>query len=181
VLGIRFDPSDGTIWAASWSETSNTSELLHFKGSGQLLGRYAPNGTPHGFNDLAITHNGDLFVTDTVGNEVYRFDRVAHAFVSLGVFRSLSEPNGIALDAADRLLFVADDFGVIRVELSGGASREVDRGPGNTLAGIDGLYWLSANCFLSAVRRWCEGEKSHGAGESDALDHVTHHRRHKWR
>jgi sugar lactone lactonase YvrE len=143
VLGIRFDPSDGTIWAASWSETSNTSELLHFEGSGQLLGRYAPNGTPHGFNDLAITHNGELFVTDTVGNQVYRFDRAAHAFVSLSVFRSLSEPNGIALDAANRLLFVADDFGVIRVELSGGASREVDRGPGNTLAGIDGLYWHS--------------------------------------
>lgn len=30
---------------------------------------------------------------------------------------------------------------MIRVDLDGGASREVDRGAGNTLAGIDGLYW----------------------------------------
>ena len=141
VLGIRFDSSDGTIWAASWSESSNTSELLHFAGSGQLLGRYAPNGTPHGFNDLAITRRGEIFVTDTVSNEVFHFDRGTHTFIPIAVFRPLSAPNGITLGAEDRLMFVADDFGVVRVELAGGASRELDRGTGNTLAGIDGLYW----------------------------------------
>ena len=141
LLGIRFDSSDGTIWAASWSENSNTSELLHFDGSGQLLGRYAPPGTPHGFNDLAITRQGEVFVTDSVSNEVFRFDRAAHTFTAMAFFRPLSGPNGITVGGEDRWLFVADDFGVIRMELAGGASRELDRGPGNTLAGIDGLYW----------------------------------------
>jgi hypothetical protein len=142
VLGIRVDPADGTVWAASWSENSGKSELLHFAASGQLLARYPPNGTTaHGFNDLAISHSGALFVTDSVSNEVFRFDRATMRFEPLVFYRPLFAPNGIALDARDRLLFVADDFGVTRVDLARGTSSDVFRGENNTLAGIDGLYW----------------------------------------
>lgn len=55
--------------------------------------------------------------------------------------RSLSAPNGIALAGDDRQLFVADDFGVVRVDLDTGASTHVNSGPRSTLAGVDGLYW----------------------------------------
>ena len=36
---------------------------------------------------------------------------------------------------------MADDFGVVRVNLDTGGSSEVNPGPRTTLAGIDGLYW----------------------------------------
>src|SRR5271163_3052131 len=37
VLGIRVDPNDGTVWANSWNENGDRSELLHFDSSGNLL------------------------------------------------------------------------------------------------------------------------------------------------
>jgi hypothetical protein len=142
ILGIRSDPSDGTVWANSWEENGDRSELLHFDAAGQLLGRYSPNDTSkHGFNDLVVRKTGEVILTDSVSNEVLRFDRNAHTFTPLHFSRALSAPNGIALDDDDRQLFVADDFGVVRMDLAAGTSAEVNPGPRNTLAGIDGLYW----------------------------------------
>ena len=142
VLGIRLDPSDGTVWAASWDENGDKAELLHFDASGKLLGRYAPkDALPHGFNDLVVRRNGEVLVTDSVSNQVYRFDSGGHTFALLPVHRVLSAPNGIALADDDRQLFVADDFGVVRVDLDHGTSIDVNQGPRSTLAGVDGLYW----------------------------------------
>jgi hypothetical protein len=142
VLGIRLDPGDGTVWANSWDESGDRSELLHFDASGSLLGRYAPSDTAkHGFNDLVVRKNGEILLTDTVSNQIYRFDQAAHMFTPLTANRSFAEPNGITLDDDERQLFVADDFGVVRVDLGSGASGDVNAGPRSTLAGIDGLYW----------------------------------------
>jgi hypothetical protein len=142
VLGIRPDPEDGTVWANSWSEDAGRSELLRFDPTGKLLERYAPDDTAkHGFNDLVLWKNQEVILTDSVSNQVYRFDRRAHTFGRLTVHRSLSAPNGVALTGDDRVLYVADDFGVVRVDLESGVSGDVLPGPHNTLAGIDGLYW----------------------------------------
>ena len=141
VLGIRVDPNNGSIWADSFTESGRT-ELLHFDAAGKLLGRYKPvdNGK-HGFNDLVVRRNGEVITTDSLGNKVYRFDPGAHAFTVLTVHRPLFYPNGIALVGDERFLYVADALGVICVDLIKGESRDVDPGPRNTLAGIDGLYW----------------------------------------
>ncbi len=142
VLGIRVDPGDGTIWAASWSEDQGKSELLHFDTSGELLGRFAPHdAVSHGFNDLAVQKNGEIIVTDSVSNQIYRFDPRGMAFVPLAVHRRLSAPNGITLADDDRQLFVADDFGVVRIGLVQSVSMDLSCGPGCTLSGVDGLYW----------------------------------------
>lgn len=149
VLGIRLDPGEGTVWAASWDEDAGRAELLHYDISSKLLGRYAPsdtakhglNETKHGFNDLVVRRNGEVIVTDSASNQVFRFDPRAHAFAPVSIYRALSAPNGIALADDDRQLFVADDIGIVRVNLSNGDSAEVNAGPRNTLAGVDGLYW----------------------------------------
>lgn len=142
VLGIRLDPRDGTVWANSWAEATQRSELLHFDAAGKLLDRYAPgDASRHGFNDLVVRKSGEILLTDSVSNQVFRFDPSAHTFAPLPVHRPLSGPNGIALADEDRQLFVADDFGVVLVDIQSGASSEVNPGPRSTLAGIDGLYW----------------------------------------
>lgn len=142
VLGIRPDPKDGTVWAASWDEDTGKSELVHFDASGKLLERYAPTDTAkHGFNDLVVRRTGEVIVTDSASSQVFRFDPRAHKFAQLSIYRTLSAPNGIALADDQRVLFVADDFGIVRVDLDSGSSAEVERGPRNTLAGVDGLYW----------------------------------------
>jgi hypothetical protein len=146
ILGIRVDPNDGTVWADSWDENSDRSELLHFDGAGSLLGRYAPDDEgKHGFNDLAVTKGGAVFLTDSVSNQVYRFDPRTEDFTVVSIHRELSAPNGIALSGNEQQLFVADDFGIVKVELADEKSSEVSPGPRNTVAGADGLYWYKGS------------------------------------
>jgi hypothetical protein len=145
VLGIRVD-RDGTVWTASWSEEQERSELLHFDGQGRLLGRYAPpEATPHGLNDLVVRRGGDVLVTDSAANKVYRFDPRSSTFSVVPTHRPLEEPNGIALAGDDRHVFVADDFGIVRIDLEHGTSSELLRPAGTTLSGADGLYFYKGS------------------------------------
>ncbi|MGH9677497.1 MAG: SMP-30/gluconolactonase/LRE family protein, partial [Candidatus Acidiferrum sp.] len=142
VLGIRPDPSDGSVWANCMDEDQGRAELLHFDAAGKLLGRFAPSGRgKHGFNDLVVRKNGDVIVTDSLSNQVFRFDPHSQSFAPLAVNRPLFYPNGIALADDDRQVFVADDNGVVRIDMEIGSSGNVAPGPHNTLGGIDGLYW----------------------------------------
>jgi sugar lactone lactonase YvrE len=142
VQGIRLDPTDGTIWTNSSNDAIGTSELLHFDRSGTLLARYLPpEKGKHDFNDLVVLRGGDIYLTDTLANKVYRFDSRTHSFTTLPISRGLLAPNGIALTDDEHTLFVADQLGVLSFDLKSGASIEVDPTPHNTLAGIDGLYW----------------------------------------
>lgn len=141
VLGIRLDPADGTIWADSFEDAGRT-ELLHFDSAGILLGRYSPkDGAKHGFNDLVLRKNGEVITTDSLNNQVVRFDSRSQAFAPLATYRTLFYPNGIALADDDQTVYVADAVGIVRIDLRSGESHDVDPGPRNTLAGADGLYW----------------------------------------
>jgi hypothetical protein len=151
VLGVRVDPNDGSVWANSWDETGDRSELLHFDAAGVLSGRYAPRDAgKHGFNDLVVTKSGFVFLTDSVSNQVLRFDSHNRTFTPVPVYRELSAPNGIALSDDEHQLFAADDFGIVRLDLNEEAianakSSEVNPGLRNTLAGADGLYWYKGS------------------------------------
>ncbi len=141
VLGIRLDPADGTVWAATFEDAGRT-DLVHFDSAGKLLDRYAPkDNAKHGFNDLVVRKNGEVITTDSLSNQVFRFDPISHAFTPLPVYRVLLYPNGIALADDDRSLYVADGIGVVKIDLADNSSRDVDPGPRNTIAGADGLYW----------------------------------------
>jgi len=142
VLGIRLDPTDGTVWADTFEDAGRT-ELVHFDSSGTLLGRFSPNDSgKHGFNDLVVRKNGEVITTDSLSNQVYRFDPKTKSFSPLKAYRPLFYPNGIALADDDHTIYVADGVGIVRVDLNSGTASEVDTGPCcNTLAGADGLYW----------------------------------------
>jgi hypothetical protein len=145
VLGIRLDPTDGTVWTNTFEDAGRT-ELVHFDSTGKLLGRYAPKDTAkHGFNDLVVRKNGEVITTDSLNNQVFRFDPQSHAFTPLPLYRTLFYPNGIALADDDRSLYVADCVGVVKINLVDNSSRDLDPGPHNTIAGADGLYWHSGS------------------------------------
>jgi SMP-30/Gluconolactonase/LRE-like region len=142
VLGIRMDPSNGTIWSVSSDEEAGKSELLHFDRAGTLLDRYPSlENSKHEFNDLVVLRNGTIFLTDSIADKVYRFDVQADNFTPIHTSRELLFPNGIALAGDEDVLYVADQLGVLRIDLKEGTSAEVDPGPHSTVAGIDGLYW----------------------------------------
>jgi hypothetical protein len=139
--GIKVDPKDHSLWVASADE--HNSELLHFDSQGKLLGHFpSPSGGgQHALNDLVLYRSDEVYVTDTLAHEVYRFDRGKNTFTALSFHRPLLYPNGITLSDNGRLLYVADILGVIQVDLTNNQTREVDPGEHSTLAGIDGLYW----------------------------------------
>jgi len=141
ILGIRMDPGDGSVWSNSCLDEGQ-SELLHFDPQGTLLGRYRTQQPgKHCFNDLVVLPSGEVFLTDTLANQLLQFQPKTQTFRETKVSRELLEPNGITLSGDDQLLYVADQLGVLRVDLKSGESVEVDAGPHSTLAGIDGLYW----------------------------------------
>jgi hypothetical protein len=141
VLGIRIDPSDGSVWSNSSTELGK-SELLHFDRGGILLGRFpVTEEGKHEINDLVVLRNGEIFLTDTLAGKLYRFDPKTRTFTGVPVARELLLPNGIALADDQNSLYFGDQLGVLRVDLKTGESKEVDPGPHNTIAGMDGLYW----------------------------------------
>jgi sugar lactone lactonase YvrE len=142
VLGIRVDPLDDSVWSATWIDNGKT-ELVHFDKKGTLLGRFDPpeDNRKHGLNDLVVLPNGDVLVTDTAGNKVYRFNAKPQTFLEVKLARELLEPNGIALTDDGSAVYIADQLGVLRLDPRSGQSAEVNPGPHNTLSGADGLYW----------------------------------------
>jgi hypothetical protein len=145
VLGIRIDPRDSTVWANTAEDRGNAA-LVHFDKNGNLLSRYAPSDSrKHLFNDLVVRKSGEVILTDSVGNQIYRFDLATQKFSELQVHRALFYPNGIALAPDDNALFVADSLGVIRIDLKTLVSTDINPGPHSTLAGADGLYWYNGS------------------------------------
>jgi sugar lactone lactonase YvrE len=142
--GIKVDPADHGLWVASADE--HNSELLHFDAQGKLLERFpAPGSGPHALNDLVLHNSREVYVTDTLAHQVYRFDSKQHTFVPLEFHRPVLYPNGIALSDDGNLLYVADILGVIQIDLKTNQMRDVDPGQHSTLAGIDGLYWYEGS------------------------------------
>jgi hypothetical protein len=175
VGGLRVDPSDHSVWAAT-----DSAEFIHVDAAGQLLGRFtAPDPGPHILNDLVVRRPGDVYLTDTRAHLVYRFDLTAHTFTTVTFHRPLFYPNGLTLSPDNRLLLVADDFGVLVLDLRTGASRDLSPGRHTTLAGIDGLYWhdglvgVQYGTGAHRVARWRLSPDARQATSSDVLEYRT--------
>ncbi len=139
VLGIKVDPRDRSVWAAS--ERAGESALLHFNLNGKTLDKYLPEGPgKHLFNDLVVTPQGQVFVTDSEDSSVYTLRPGAAKLVRYGL-GSRFYPNGIALSSDGKTVFVAHAFGIVRMDLNGTAMSELHAPAGISLAQIDGLYF----------------------------------------
>jgi sugar lactone lactonase YvrE len=146
VGGVKVDPADHSVWAATDPGEADRSELVHFDENGKLLERYpAPGSGPHDLNDLVLRKTQEIYLSDPSAHQAYRFDRVSHTFAPLVFPRPLFYPNGITVLANQDLLYVADLMDVIAVDLRNNQAREVDPGKRSTLAGIDGLYWYKGD------------------------------------
>jgi hypothetical protein len=141
VLGIRMDPSNGSVWVAS-GEDAQHAALFHFSSTGQLIRRYPPPGgkSDHLFNDLVVCRDGDVYLTDSTAHQVYKLPRSQTKLVPVQTSRHLFYPNGIALSADDRSVFFADAFGLLVLDRNDSSVRPVRSGQNMTLSGFDGLY-----------------------------------------
>jgi sugar lactone lactonase YvrE len=181
VLGVHVDPADHSVWCATYPGEKKRPEIVHFDEHGQLLERYTPPGTaPLALNDLVLRDTREVYVTDTQGNRVYRFDRTLHRFTELKLSRRLFWPNGITISGDGEALYIADLLGVVRLDLKTNQSEDVVPAPHDTLAGIDGLYWYNGNFVgvqygtgANRVMRWRLSPDGRRVASSEVLERGT--------
>ena len=181
VGGIRIDPRNHDVWAASDPGETQASELLHFDAQGKLLERYPAPGTgTRDLNDLVLRGEREVYTTDSFADLVYRFERKPHEFTALRFPRPIFLPNGITLSGDSNLLYVADLLGVIVVDLRTGAAQNVVPDAHDTLAGIDGLYWYKGDLVgvqygtaAYRVMRWRLAKDGPAVTASEVLERGT--------
>lgn len=171
-LGLRVDAKRRTLWAIS----SNAGGTMPARGldktclgcstitaydldSGKLLKKYELSNKPavHFLNDLVLTENGDVYVTDTMSGDIFRITRekdTLESWVSLG---PQTYPNGITLAGDGRTLFVASAAGIRAVGTADGRITPVEIPGAARVPSIDGLYWFSGS--LIAIQPFEAGSK----------------------
>jgi sugar lactone lactonase YvrE len=181
VGGVHVDPADHSVWCATDPGEKNRSEIVHFDAQGKLLGRYMPSTAgPHTLNDLVLRGRSEIYVTDTEGNHVFRFDRDSQKLAELNLGRPVFGPNGITVSGDGNLLYVGDNLGVIRMDLRTNEAQDVKPSAHDTMAGVDGLYWYEGSLVgveygtgRYRVMRWKLSPDGREVTSSEALERGT--------
>jgi len=151
VFGMRFD-GDGGLWFAS-AAVPQLEEVGDDLGKSGLFRLDLDNGeisehcllpdsdAEQVLGDLVLARNGKVYTTDSLAGVVYVHEPGSDVFevlVDRGVFGS---PQGLALDAAEEYLYVADYVGgLFRVALATGNIEKLAISANASDYGIDGLY-----------------------------------------
>jgi hypothetical protein len=157
-LGMRVDASRRVLWVAGAalpqtvgydSAESGRSGLFRFDlASGALTGRFPlpADGQPHTLGDVTIARNGDVYSTDSRGPAVYRVRAGSDSIEQFATSPLLLSAQGLALDAEERTLYVADySRGILRIDLATRAVRLLETADDVLALGIDGLYLVKGS------------------------------------
>jgi hypothetical protein len=154
VAGLRVDPGRRVLWAISfralpWAkpapgESGWSAVFKYDLKTGKIIKRYEfdDGEAGHLLNDLTVARSGDVFVTDSIRNEVYAIFHDADVLESFIRSDEFMYTNGITMGNDDRTLFMASPGnGVYRIDIPSRGYRLVTHPEGMTLSGIDGLYF----------------------------------------
>ena len=93
------------------------------------------------FGDIELARNGDIYVSDSVTPRIMKLAKTADALEPFAADARFANLQGLALDEANRRLFVADYLtGLYSIDLGDGAITPLANPTGAHLGGIDGLY-----------------------------------------
>lgn len=95
----------------------------------------------HGFNDLALAANGNVYVSDSTTNAIYRLPGGECRLERVAQDESMSFPNGIVLTADESRLYVAHVEGISAVDLRSGKRTQLVVPRDAAVNSIDGLAW----------------------------------------
>ncbi len=155
VFGVRIDPNTRTLWVCSSpieemqgydSLAMSTVSQFDLK-SGALLRQYTPaEKSGHVFGDLILNSKGEVFVTDSKNNIIYKAnDKTA----SLDVFFSSDEfwnVQGISFSYQERYLFISDYIkGPYRLNVETKELIKIKSNVETSLKGIDGLTYFKGS------------------------------------
>ena len=146
VLGLTVDSVRGALYAVSTNgfEESAKKErrnavIRYDLKSGRLTDRFSAADAAQ-LNDLAVTPDGMLYVTDSETGTLFRKKPEEKALTRLGEAGALRGANGIAL-GGDGTLYVTLSTGIARVDLKTGVPTRLSQPDTVVTGGCDGLYW----------------------------------------
>lgn len=158
VLGIALDEARRSLYACSTAVPEMKGYGEGDKGKAGLFeldlatGKVkrkvllAEAGKEHNLNDLVIDSKGEVIVSDPGASAVLSLAPGASAFTVLVPAGRLASPQGLALSADEKTLYVADySRGLARVDRATGDVTYLTAPPDATLTGIDGLRAYSGD------------------------------------
>jgi sugar lactone lactonase YvrE len=168
VVGIEVDPVRRGLWVASMvlpeagiplTDTTYAAHglLFHYEvDSGRLRRKYVlppSGGVRHGFNDLTVMPNGDVYLTDSASGAVHRLRAGADDLVEVVPPSTYLFPNGITRSDDGRYIFVSHGAGIDRIEVA--SRRRIRLATPDTLnlGGIDGLAFYR-NALIAHQPSW---------------------------
>jgi hypothetical protein len=168
VVGMEVDPLRRGLWAASMvlteagipladSTFAAHGLLFHYDvDTGRLRRRYvlAPaDSVRHGFNDLTVLPNGDVYLTDSQAGAVYMVPAGGEGVVEILPPSTYTFPNGITRSDDGRRLFVAHGGGIDRIEIGTRKRTRLASPDSLNLGGIDGLAFYR-NSLIAHQPSW---------------------------
>ena len=150
VAGLHLDEARRELWAVSsrFGNAPETADMVQglFKydlTTGKWAGTFvAPNKSAGFLNDVVVVPStGDAYVTNTSEGSVYHARKGSQELQIFLLPGSVPGANGIALSDDEKILFIAGDFGIYRVEFRTKTLRPLEKAAGIVDASMDGLYF----------------------------------------
>jgi hypothetical protein len=150
MLGIAVDTLTRTLWATTHAapyfagyataDSGKSAVLAYDLDTGALRRRYLPpDSGRHQLGDIAVSANGDVFVSDADEGAVYRIERGA-AEMEAFAQDELVSPQGLVTTSDGRRVLVADYVrGIASLERESGELTWLPVPDSVAVSGIDGL------------------------------------------
>ncbi|MBL7847246.1 MAG: SMP-30/gluconolactonase/LRE family protein [Cyclobacteriaceae bacterium] len=147
-VGLHVDAERRILWACSGNIMGKRMQAGLFAFSlatGALLKKvvYPLDTVRRFFNDLAILPDGSIWVTDTYGHGIWKWNLTMDLPEKLPIKGRISYPNGIVLAPDQKTAILAADEGLVRVDLASMTVSYLNAPTGNVpTRDIDGLGFI---------------------------------------
>ncbi len=160
LAGFGMTIKGDTLYALGNSLTAdkNKSILLLLRlSSGDLIDSYSINDSSFRYwNDLAVSSNNEIFITDSESNKVFKTQRPNKTIEIYLDSEKIANSNGITISDNDEYLYLASKNGICIVEI---ASKKILNEPKKDYSGIDGLKFYKNNLY-GIVNGWVDKSKN---------------------
>ena len=154
VFGIKIDPVRRILWACTGAikqtkdyNPDDLGKAAVFKyniDSKKLIKKYKLNNTEnnHLFGDLALSSKGDIYVSDSRFNAVYKIPVDSDSLEIILESKEFMSLQGLDLSYDEKYLFLADyGLGLFKINLNNKKIEHIKSTSDFTPLGTDGLYF----------------------------------------
>jgi outer membrane protein assembly factor BamB len=168
IAGMKIDSKSRILYALSIVTPivpscdlaeAGLSELYKYNlDTGKLIKKYKlyDKNSPHLFNDLVVTGEGNVYITDSDDSSVFTIDPKKDELELFIKADEFINPNGIAIDDTEKNLFIATSgIGICKINLETGKYKFISHSSDITLSGVDGMYFFknSLVCVQNSLNR----------------------------